>query len=136
MQSQITGLSGKRRQVQMRKILIIEDDEIFRNMLAKGLTLAGFNVFTAVDGKEGTALCKTVLPDLVITDIIMPEQDGLETIMQIKRDFPQIPMFAISGTEHGRSLYLKVARQLGANRTFEKPLSIAQLIGAVAEVAQ
>jgi CheY-like chemotaxis protein len=120
----------------MWKILIIEDHDTFRKTLIKGLEMAGFEVFAAADGKEGASLCKKVLPDLVITDIFMPVQDGLETIIQIRRDFPQIPLFAMSGAEPQRSLYLKVARQLGADKIFEKPFSIAQLIGAVVEAIQ
>jgi CheY-like chemotaxis protein len=105
-------------------------------MLVKGLGKAGFDVAAAVDGMEGTRLCNELMPDLVITDIIMPEKDGLETIRQIKRDFPQIPMFAISGSEHRMSLYLTIADKLGADRIFEKPLSISQLINAVVEATQ
>ena len=120
----------------MRRILVIEDDDIFRKMLVKGLSVAGFDVLAAADGIEGTMLCHKVTPDLVITDIIMPERDGLETIRQIKRDFPQIPVFAISGSEHRTSLYLTIADKLGADRIFEKPFSITQLIKAVVEAAQ
>ena len=75
----------------MKKIVLIDDDPEFRNMLQEGLTQAGYEIFLAGDGIEGLRSIKENKPDLVITDIIMPEKEGVETILEIKPNTSFIP---------------------------------------------
>jgi len=94
----------------------------------------GFNVLTADDGKKGMTLFNKNQVDLVITDIVMPEKEGIEIILELKKLLPDIPIIAISGG--GRLApdgYLKTAEQLGANYTFKKPFDRDDLLVTVYE---
>lgn len=118
----------------MAKILIIDDDNDFREMLQEMLQREHYTVSGAKDGTEGLALYKQEKADLVITDIIMPEKEGLETILEFKKIAPHLKIFAISGG--GRSHpgdYLLTARYFGATRTFTKPFEKSELLGAIEE---
>jgi YesN/AraC family two-component response regulator len=81
----------------MANILIIDDDQQILNMLSQILKRAGYGVVEALDGKQGLKLYRENPTDLIITDIIMPEKEGLETIMELQRDFPDVKIIAISG---------------------------------------
>ena len=81
----------------MARILIIDDEEKFRKMLRQMLERAGHEVVEAPDGKEGVKLYREKLTDLIITDIFMPEKEGIQTIKELKRDFPEAKIIAISG---------------------------------------
>jgi len=119
----------------MAHILIIDDDKDFRQMLHEMLEREGYSVSSASDGNEGIKLLKNKPADLVITDIIMPEKEGLETIMDLKRDYHDLKIFAISGG--GRSHpgnYLITARHFGAMKTFMKPFHKNELLEAIREV--
>ncbi len=119
----------------MKRIVLIDDDPEFRNMLQEGLTQAGFEIFPACDGVEGLTCIKENMPDLVITDIIMPEKEGVETILEIKALYPDMKYIAISGG--GRSKpegYLTVAKSLGAVETFSKPFKLVDLIKTINSV--
>ena len=83
----------------MSRILIIEDDEHVRGMLRKMLERIGYDVFDAPDGKEGLDFYRNTPVDLVITDILMPEKEGIQTIMELRREFPDVKIIAISGGE-------------------------------------
>lgn len=114
------------------KILIIEDDASVRNVLNTILKKQGFNVFVAENGKEGAEIFAENSPDLVVTDIIMPEQDGIGFIMNAKQKQPDLKIIAISGG--GRitaSDHLKVAKGLGANVTLTKPFDPKELIDEI-----
>lgn len=116
----------------MARILIIDDDEVTREILDELFEMEGYRVAKASDGKEGLKLHKENPFDLIITDIIMPEMEGLETIREIKRISPEVKIIAISGG--GRldpNGYLIMAGKLGANLTFDKPLDPAQLLKGV-----
>ncbi len=116
----------------MTRILIIEDDELVRNYLVDVLKRAGYEVRAAADGKEGVDLFHKQSMDLVITDIIMPEKDGIETIMDLRRENTGLKVIAISGG--GRSEpenYLHSARLLGADLTMKKPFTNKELLSAV-----
>lgn len=118
----------------MARILLIDDDDGFREMVCLALEEAGYEVLQAVDGREGVALYGKHSPDLVITDIIMPNQEGVETISILMRDFPGARIFAVSGGGgSGIVDALPVARKLGAVRTFAKPFSVKELLGAIRE---
>jgi CheY-like chemotaxis protein len=100
------------------------------------LEQAGHQVAEAPNGNEGLRLCQQLNPDLIVTDIIMPEKEGLETIMELRRDFPLVKVIAISGggqTMAG-STCLHLAKRLGAAKTLAKPFSKQELLAAVREV--
>ena len=116
----------------MSKILIIEDDTDFREMLSELLHRKGYEVGQASNGEEGIREALEHAYDLIITDIIMPDKEGLETILELKKNIPQCKIFAISGG--GRSAagnYLKTAEYFGAVRTFQKPFDPGELIEAI-----
>jgi DNA-binding response OmpR family regulator len=120
----------------MARILIIDDDDQIRKMLRLTLNAAGFDVVEAQDGNIAMKIFhQDPMVDLVITDLIMPEKEGIETIIELRRDFPNIPIIAISGG--GRidpNDYLLLAKKLGAQITLEKPFSRKDIINAVNEL--
>ncbi len=119
----------------MRKILIIDDDEQILPMLAHAMELAGYAAVTALDGREGQRLLEKQHFDLVITDLIMPEREGMETITYIKKNFPVIKIIAISGGGRiGPETYLPPALELGADQAFAKPFAIEDLTAAVRQL--
>ena len=120
----------------MARILIIEDDDKFRTMVRKMLEKAGYNdIEEAANGNIGVKLFRQRPFDLVITDIIMPDKEGLEMITELFRDYPGIKIIAMSGGGRiGPKGYLEVAKHLGASRTLVKPFKHADLIDAVQEL--
>lgn len=118
----------------MTKILLIEDDEPLRRTLHLHLQTAGYAVTVAGDGQEGIRLFRAAPADLVITDIMMPEEDGLGTIMKLRREFPEVRIIAMSGNASGSPNWLTVAAKFGAMRTLAKPFTIAELSATIAEV--
>ena len=118
----------------MASILVIEDDEMVRELLQEILTRAGYDVTEASDGEVGIRLYRKKQPDVVITDLIMPNKEGIETIMELRRDFPDVKIIAIAGGGHASpTRYLKMAEQLGAQRTLAKPFLPKQILDAVQE---
>ncbi len=116
----------------MHKILVIDDNGIVRNVLVQILESEGYQVLSAEDGKRGFALFCSEKPDLVVTDIIMPEKEGIETIRDIRGECPDAKIIAISGGgRSGNTDYLKIARQLGASDILGKPLDPDQFIAVV-----
>ncbi len=94
----------------MRNILIIDDDEQMRNLLCRAMEYAGFEVEAAADGRKGLRLFEENAYDLVITDLIMPEQEGMETITFLRKKYPDIKIIAISGGGRiGPETYLPAA---------------------------
>lgn len=117
------------------KILVIDDDEQMRVLLRQVMEWAGHEVVEAADGREGTRLQRQHRADLVITDLIMPEQEGLETITALRRDYPGLKIIAISGGGRiGPEAYLPAARELGADRVFSKPFDVRELAETVREL--
>jgi DNA-binding response OmpR family regulator len=117
------------------KILVIDDDEQMRVLLRQVMEWAGHEVVEAADGREGTRLQRQHRADLVITDLIMPEQEGLETITALRRDYPGLKIIAISGGGRiGPEAYLPAARELGADRVFSKPFDVQELAETVREL--
>ncbi len=119
----------------MSRILLIEDDQDFRWMLSEMLKREGYEVQTADNGDEGVRLLEEGSFDLIITDIIMPEKEGLETIMDIMHRDPASKVIAISGG--GRSAagsYLKTAEYFGAVKSFQKPFDRKDFLGAVRDL--
>ena len=119
----------------MRKILVIDDDEQIRKLLYRVMEQAGFEVQVAADGRKGLSLFEESFYDLVITDLIMPEQEGIETITFLRKNYPQVKIIAISGGGRiGPETYLPLALELGANAAYAKPFSIDQITNAVKEL--
>ena len=116
----------------MAHILIIDDDPQILDMLGQTLKHEGHEVVKALDGKEGLKLYRENPADLLITNMIMAETEGIEIIMEFQRDFPYVKIIAISGG--GRiepEEYLYIARMLGVQKTFAKPFSLEELLKAV-----
>ncbi len=120
----------------MTKILLVEDDHQVLDMLQKTLERAGYQVTTAHNGREAMTSFRAAPVKVVITDIIMPEKEGIETIYELKRDFPEVKIIAISGGSSRSRNYLNTARVLGAERALSKPFGRADLLEAVAELLQ
>ena len=119
----------------MARILVIDDDPQVRAMLRQMLERAGYEVVDARDGKEAIKRYHEERVDLVITDLIMPEMEGIETIMELQRDNPDAKIIAISGGGRiGPESYLHIAEQLGALRTFAKPIEREEFLETVEEV--
>lgn len=119
----------------MKRILIIDDDFHVRDMLERLLRRAGYDSQLAENGVEALKMHRENPVDLVITDIIMPEKEGLEIITEFRRDYPSVKLIAISGGGRiGPANYLKMAKLLGAERTFAKPVDTSQLLSAIEEL--
>jgi len=114
----------------MATILIIDDEEPIRALLRTTLEAAGHKVVEAANGRLGLGLYRHRPTDLVITDILMPEMNGLDMILELTRAFINAKVIAISG-EGGVDNVLDVAKLLGARRTIRKPFSMPQLLDAV-----
>jgi two-component system chemotaxis response regulator CheY len=113
-------------------ILIIDDDPFSRETLRLVLEEEGYDVACAEDGKRGLAIFALMRPDLVVTDIIMPEREGLETIREIRKVDAAIPIVAVSGGGRLKATdLLALARSFGADAALAKPLDPDELIGAV-----
>ena len=111
-------------------ILIIDDTESVRALLRFALEAAGYKVTEAANGRQGLEQYRQRPTDLVITDILMPEMNGLDMLLELTREFLHAKVIAISGAG-GEDNVLDVAKLLGARRTFQKPFSIPQLLRAV-----
>ncbi|WP_040579739.1 response regulator [Methylobacter tundripaludum] len=117
----------------MARILVIEDDEQFREMLVQMLTQDAHRVTVAHDGEEGLRLSRQVRPNLIITDILMPRMDGIETIMELARQGGDTPIIAISGGRRSISaeFNLESATLMGVKATLAKPFTRADLRQAI-----
>ena len=119
----------------MARIMLVDDDDEFRSAIGTLLRKAGYDVDEAVDGEDAVRLYHETPADLVITDIMMPRKDGLETIMELWRDFPDVRVIAISGgtADVPPELCLQYAEVFGAIKTFRKPVRAEELLAAVRE---
>jgi CheY-like chemotaxis protein len=116
-------------------ILVIEDDSIMREALTDWLQEAGYGVRAAPDGSAGLAAVKLTVPGVVVTDIHMPGMSGTAVIAELNRNYPQVPIIAISGLfNSGHSLDAAGVLALGAQRALAKPFKRAELLGAIAEL--
>jgi DNA-binding response OmpR family regulator len=118
----------------MPAVLLLEDNAAYRNLMVEVLTLAGFDVCAAPDGLRVAKILGERRIDLVITDLVMPERDGLETLTELRYSHPGLPVIAISGdVPLNRDLYLTLAGKLGASRVLAKPFKMDQLIAVARE---
>lgn len=121
----------------MARILLVDDDDQFRGMLESMLHRLGHDVVTARSGGEALREYGRNDTDLVITDLIMPDSDGLELIRGLRRDGSTVPILAMTGGGRTRpAMYLKMAASLGAQRVLAKPFSFAELTDAIAGALQ
>ncbi len=120
----------------MARILIIDDDETLRTMVRRMLESAGYqDIEEAADGNIGLKLIQNNTFDLIITDIIMPNKEGIELIMELDQKRPRIKIIAMSGGgKIGAESYLEMAKHLGANRTIAKPFNQSDLLSVVKEL--
>ena len=116
----------------MRKILLVDDDDMFRTSLRRVLQYGGYEVEEARDGNEAILLLNRMAVDAVVTDILMPGKDGVETIYEIRRRWPDLGVMAITGgASRHATLFLDISRKLGAARVLQKPFSAEQLLQAM-----
>ena len=122
----------------MARILLIDDSEDLRAMLGDELVAAGYEVTAAANGHAGLEAVREAHVDVVVTDIFMPERDGLETIAELRRDFPRIKVIAISGgssrLRNQRTDHLAIAQDIGADEVLRKPFKPAQLLETIERV--
>ena len=119
----------------MKHILVIDDEYPIRKLLRKLLEKEGYEVSDAVNGRHGLQLHREKPADLVIIDIIMPEKEGIETIRDFQRDYPETEIIAISGG--GRispEIYLDIVKKMGLKYTFAKPVNNEELLKTVREL--
>lgn len=120
----------------MQTILIIDDDESVRRFLHIVLQEAGYKVLEAENGKVGLRLAEITKLHLVISDIFMPEKDGIETVMELKSRWPDLKVMTISGgaRDFSNQHYLTIVKKLGADKCLGKPFTAEQLEAAVKEL--
>ena len=118
----------------MPSVLVVDDEDQIRQLIRETLESAGYEVEEACNGKEGLERYRTKSADLVIMDVLMPDQDGLESILTLRREFPQSRVIAMTGGSDriGILNFLDVAKMLGARRTIQKPFEVRSLLEAVA----
>jgi CheY-like chemotaxis protein len=119
----------------MAGVLIVEDDSELREMISVLLTRRKFTVMEASSGKEAIVRFKPSITDLVITDLIMPEEDGLKVIMKLREMKPSLKVIAISGGgKAGPGSYLNLAKALGADAIYSKPFSLNEMAVKIDEL--
>jgi CheY-like chemotaxis protein len=111
-----------------KRILVVDDNDDLRATIQALLQADGFDVAQAADGRAALAELRSRPADVVLTDLFMPDQDGIETIVELKKLYPHLKIVAMSGwTSAQGSDYLQVAREIGAAHTLQKPFDPAEL---------
>ncbi len=116
----------------MTRILVIDDDPLLRVTLAAALSTAGHVAVEAGNGLDGVTEARRYPPDLIIVDLIMPEQDGIETLIRLRATYPDLPVVAIAGARARNQDFLSLATSLGATATLAKPFPTPTLVDLVA----
>ena len=115
-----------------KHILVVDDDDMLRSYVKELLKLNNFVVSEAADGKAGLKEFKENTPDLVITDIIMPEMEGISFIRKLREFSEETPIIAMTGNVHGHmDEYLKISSQIGANEILRKPVKSEEFLEAI-----
>lgn len=112
----------------MARILIVDDYQPLREMLKATLEFAGYEIREAENGKDALKSYRQIPAEIIIMDLSMPEKEGIETIIELRRSFPEVKIIAISGTS---LVNLEMARLLGANASFQKPVDDEALIETI-----
>lgn len=113
----------------MARVLLIEDDPRLLGLMRDAFQKSGFETYVAENGKVGVEQFHALQPDLVVTDIVMPEREGMSVIMEVKKGLFDTGLIAISGGgERGRMAYLRWARELGADLVLQKPFRMSMLL--------
>lgn len=119
------------------RVLVIEDNEDFRKLTLRWFQSCGIEAEGAPNGERGLALQRARPADVIVTDIFMPEMDGIETIQDLRREFPGAKIIAMSGRDPVMEFdVFQVAREIGAERTFKKPFRFEELVAAVRELTK
>ena len=119
----------------MQQILVIDDDDKIRTVFRRFLTGQGYGVSCAADGKEGLRILEAELPDLVITDIMMPDTDGLEVVLSIHKNHSETPVIAISGGMTTMPIdFLPMVKKFGACKVLYKPIELEDLLATIREL--
>jgi len=118
----------------MARILLIEDDDDLRTVIAQAISAAGHEVLQAADGRQGLDIFHAAKFDLVLTDLVMPGKEGVETIIELRRENPTLKIIAMSGGMPRSNFYLDLAAHLGAQRTLAKPFMPTELLKAIEEL--
>ena len=119
-----------------KRILVVDDNADLRTTIQALLQADGFDVAVAGNGQAAIALHQSRPADVVITDLFMPDKDGIETIVELRKQSPRIKIVAISGwTSTQGSDYLQVAREIGATVTLQKPFAPQELSRVVRQLA-
>lgn len=117
------------------KVLVIDDDPALLQLMETTFNRCGFRTFTAVNGVQGVKLCADQSPDLVVTDIVMPEKEGLATVLEVKAAASPPKVIAISGAGRlGGQDFLRWAKELGADQVLLKPFPMSRLVTAAREL--
>lgn len=117
-------------------VLLVDDDDTVRKVLRCGLELAGLRVVEAADGKQALACLRRQAFDWLVTDIVMPDCDGLELVQLARRQQPSLRLIAMSGGGGGRAAnYLKAAHHFGAAHILQKPFGYAELVALIVSPA-
>lgn len=116
----------------MRKVLVVEDSSLFRKKIDQILTKAGYQVVLAKNGYEGLKIHTLSPCDLIVTDLVMPDMEGIEFILKVKKHFNNTRIIAISGAN---PLYLRTAIKIGADYKLQKPFTREELLNAVDQVS-
>ena len=116
------------------RILVVDDEAPIRELLRRVLEDQGHSVSEAEDGRAAETSCLEGNFNLMVVDLVMPRQEGIETIRKLRQRDSKIKIIAISGI--GNAAMLKIARQMGANRTLEKPVEVQTLVSAVNDLLE
>jgi CheY-like chemotaxis protein len=117
----------------MSSILVVDDEDQIRRLVCETLEQAGYHVTEARDGKEALQQYRLAPADLVLMDVLMPNQDGLETTVELRREYPDVKIIVITGGSDmiGILNYLDVAKMLGAHSTLQKPFEMKTLLETI-----
>jgi len=116
-------------------ILVVDDEPLLRDFVQQMLQIAGHRVVSAEDGRQAGEIMAQQPFDLLLTDLLMPERDGIELIDEVRRQYPEVRIIAMSGGGRiGREQYLRIAQGFGANALLEKPFGPKQLLAVVDRV--
>ena len=118
----------------MPRVLVVDDNQDLRELIAIALQGAGYSVEQAADGEKARACQRASPADIVITDILMPNQNGFDTIAWLREQHPQVKVVAMTGAGAGADMYLVAAGEMGADALLPKPFNIDQLLHVVSDV--